>query len=126
MPKQELGEPLLDDGRLQHVATRLLAEFPQLLAYDPDFVTWVQEPKEIVSEDGLVTRLPEVGVFGVMSNGKLTKGAFYLNAFETEDNYDPTAALRIYRAIVREHLRILTNLEGLQDEQIRTIRGSDV
>lgn len=126
MPKQELGEPLLDDGRLQYVATRLLAEFPQLLAYDPDFVTWIQEPKEIASEDGLVTRLPEVGVFGIMSNGKLTKGAFFLETFTNEDEHDPTTALRIYRSIAREHLRILTNLEGLQDEQSRSILGSDI
>ena len=112
MPKLELGEPLLSDDELTKVGTRLCVEFPKLLEQDVDFVTWIQKPTEYLAENGLVTRLPEVAVLGVMSGEKLTKGAVFLQHF-IQENIDGKAALRIYRPVVKEHLRILEALEGV-------------
>ena len=125
MPNLEVGEPLLSDERLSGIAARLVVEFPQL--QDSDFVTWVQEPKEMIGEGGLATKLPEVAVFAVRTGDKLTKGAAYLRDFETDDRVDPTTAVNIFRAVAREHARILGALEGLIDgSQSRTVLGSDV
>ena len=112
MPKLEVGEPLLSDERLSGIAARLVVEFPQLS--NSDFVTWVQEPKEIVNESGLVTKLPRVAVFGILTDDKLTKAAAYLEQFE-QDDVDGSTAIRIFRATAREHLRVLDALEGLID-----------
>lgn len=114
MPKLETGEPLLTDSQMASIAGRLVAEFPS--ASDADFVSWVQEPKVVVSESGHKTVLPQVAVLAVLSGDKLTKGAMRLSDFEQEqENTD--AVMRLYRPIVREHLRILKNLEGLIEDK---------
>lgn len=120
MPNLELGEPLLDDSRLSGIAARLVVEFPQL--HSSDFVTWVQEPKELLGETGLVTRLPRVAVFAIQTGDKLTKGAAYLDQFEKDDMYGSDTATNIFRAVAREHCRILGALEGLiEDGKSRTV-----
>lgn len=111
MPNMEIGEPLLSDERLSSIAARMVVEFPQLQS--SDFVTWVQEPKELIGPEGLATKLPRVAVFAIVTGGKLTKGAAYLKDFEKDDAYDKDTAVKIFRAVAREHSRILENLEGL-------------
>lgn len=125
MAKLELGEPLLSDGDLSHVVHRLSEEYPQLRELDTDYVTWVQEPQEMIGPDGLVTKLPEVGVFALVSRGKLTKGAVYLRTFEQELDQNKAATM-IFRAVAREHIRVMKALEGIQDGESRSIRGTDV
>ena len=118
MPKLELGEALLSDERLSGIAARMVVEFPQLR--DSDFVTWVQEPKEMVGEGGLVTKLPRVAVFGIVTGTKLTKAAAYLNQFE-QDDVDGSTAVNIFRAVAREHVRVMGALEGLIDGKNGTV-----
>ncbi len=125
--KLALGEPLLTDRRLEKVAGRLVVEFPKLLDYETDFVTWIQEPQELLVE-GLVRKLPRVAVLGMVSpnpkhpdSSQLSKAGMWYDHWREEDqmfgrmNQKDDPALKFYRVLAKEHLRLMDNLTALRD-----------
>ena len=126
MASLELGEPLLQDSRLHQLASRFVVEFPELLDFNSDFATWVQEPKEVVLHDGLVRKIPHVAVLAIVSDNPrfegqrlLTKGAMSLEHWQAEDISSSSdaddAAGRLYRPILQDHLQKLRNLRDMMN-----------
>lgn len=127
MPNLELGEQLLDDKRVSQIANRLAAEFPPLLAYGFDLVTWVQEPR-IVEQSGRTIKVPHVATLGIVSPHpkepsvqKLSSAAMLLDHWRAEEveyhrlvgREDP--ALRFYRVLTRHHIGVLDSAKELID-----------
>lgn len=128
MANLQIGEPLLEDQRLHRAASRLVTEFPDLIDYNSEFVSWVQEPREVRTHDGLVRKLPRVAVLAVISDNprhkntrQLTKGGMLLEHWEAENRgysgfdsqKDPV--LKLYRPIVKSHLGNLNNQKALMN-----------
>lgn len=122
-----IGDPLLSDQRLSKVAGRLVVEFPRLLDWETDFATWVEEPVEY-EKDGLVGKLPRRAVLAMVSpnpkhedNQMLTKAGMWYDHWKEEDrsfqrmNEKVDPALKMFRILAKEHIRVMENLEQLVD-----------
>ncbi len=125
MPNLELGDQLIDDKRVHQIANKLAAEFPPLLAYGFELVTWVQEPK-MVENDKQVKQIPAMAALGILSphpkmanSQKLSSAAMLLEHWRAEEQEynrlvgreDP--ALRFYRVLTRHHLSVLDSVSEL-------------
>lgn len=120
-------EPLISDRRMQAIASLLVEQFrARGLPDDSDFVTFVQ-PAQMVEREGLLTPIPEVGVFAVISDNPrskghrlMTQGSVWLTDWQAQDAAslsftigpnDP--ALPIFKAVMRSHLERLANLKAM-------------
>jgi len=128
LPNLELGEELVGDQRLHRIANKLAAEFPPLLAYGFDLVTWIQEPR-VAEVQGRITKIPTMATLGILSpwpkkpegHNKLSQAAMLLDHWRAEEqDYnrfvgrdDP--ALRFYRVLTRHHLEVLDSASELID-----------
>lgn len=118
-------EPVLTDGRVEKIATKIKLEFPDL--YDAQFVTYLQ-PRQVLEnkESGIPSIIPPVVVMAILSpNPKssgyaiMTKAAVYLDHWIDTDKKqkhfvgveDP--AYKIFRRTAREHAKTMRNLREM-------------
>lgn len=132
---QATDEPVISDERLWPIIDRLKAEFGRSKLEDTEFLTFVQPAKQTVArtESGIEvpTWVPEMAVFCVISPNPrplarkagakvMTHGtaamADWRESEQERGHYvdgrrDP--AHEILRGVVREHLRVMTNLKEM-------------
>lgn len=121
-------EPLISDRRVTEIAEIIMRAALQLdLPDDTDFVTFIQ-PATTVERNGVLTPIPEVGVFAVISDNPrhpksrlMTQAAVWLQDWQAQDaarlhfvsgKQDP--ALPIFKRITRDHLTKLQNLREMR------------
>lgn len=120
-------EPLISDRRVHAIAS-IITDLARGrgLTDDTDFVTFIQ-PATTVQRNGLLTPIPEVGVFAVISDDPrhpglrvMTQASVWLKDWRATDaarlhfvsgNEDP--ALPIFKQITRDHLEKLKNLREM-------------
>jgi hypothetical protein len=131
----EASEPLITDERLDQVVSKLKAEFGREKLEQTEFVTFIQPEKRTnrTTESGITvpTIVPDMAVFAVLSPNPrpgakavgakvMTHGTAALvdwRESESERSHyvagrrDP--AHEIFRGVVREHLRVMTNLKEM-------------
>jgi hypothetical protein len=112
---------------MQAIANLLIERFRAAgLPDDTDYVTFVQ-PAQMVNRNGIVTPIPEVGVFAVISDNPrapghrlMTQGSVWLDDWLATDAAslsftvgpnDP--ALPLFKAVTRSHLERLANLKAM-------------
>lgn len=132
---QATDEPVIPDDRLWPIVDRLKAEFGRTKLEETEFLTFVQPAKKTTArtESGLEvpTWIPEMAVFAVISPNPrpyartlgakvMTHGTAALEDWRESERErghyvdgrrDP--AHEILRGVVREHLRVMTNLREM-------------
>lgn len=124
MPGKDL-EPVITDWAMSVVEGRLRERYP--VPDNTSFVSFVQEPKEVMLDDG-PKQLPPMAVFAVISDHPtktwapriMTHGTCQLRAFHEAvaeqahfANQKPDPALVILDQVVKHHMQTMTNLSEL-------------
>lgn len=120
-------EPLLSDGRVNGIASRLFDEYrPKGLPDDVDFLTFIQPPT-IVDRNGVKLPIPSVACFAIITDNPrdpdhriMTQASVWLQDWRAKDalrrHYvagpeDP--AFPIFKRLVIEQLQKLQSLKEL-------------
>jgi hypothetical protein len=120
-------EPVITDWAMSVIEGRLREKY-RVVPDDTDFVSFIQEAKEVTLDDGFVKEIPPMAVFAIVSDHPtkawspriMTHGTASLRDFMDSvaeqkhfTNYKPEPAFVILEQVLRQHLTTLSNLKDM-------------